>query len=74
GDRSPLRIEVKLVEHLGADTLVYGSCPALVASDGNPLMTVRLNGHHQPAMGEAIGLAADPADLHLFDAVTGKRI
>jgi len=71
---SPLRIEVKLVEHLGADTIVYGTCSAIDAAEGSGLMTLRLNGHHLPAMGEMIGLGADPADLHLFDAATGKRI
>ena len=73
----PLRFEVELVEHLGADTLLYGEASAATGGgngDKGGLVTVRLSGHHALAMGTVLGLTAEPAQLHLFDAATGRRL
>ena len=73
-DDAVLKLEVELVEHLGADTLLYGEASGVEGKGEGGLMTVRVPGHQALAMGTMVGLAADPAHLHLFDAVTGKRI
>ncbi|MBP2307897.1 sn-glycerol-3-phosphate ABC transporter ATP-binding protein UgpC [Azospirillum melinis] len=61
-------IEVELVEALGADTVVYGRLP-----DGESLL-VRMAGI--PTVRERDRLTVAPQDgaLHLFDAVTGRRM
>jgi len=61
-------IEVELVEALGADTVVYGRLP-----DGESLL-VRMAGI--PTVRERDRLTVAPQDgaLHLFDAVTGRRV
>nr|WP_295834675.1 sn-glycerol-3-phosphate import ATP-binding protein UgpC [uncultured Azospirillum sp.] len=61
-------IEIELVEALGADTVVYGRLP-----DGETLL-VRMAGI--PTVRERDSLTVAPQDgaLHLFDAVTGRRV
>ncbi|CBS85932.1 sn-glycerol-3-phosphate import ATP-binding protein UgpC [Azospirillum lipoferum] len=61
-------IEVELVEALGADTVVYGRLP-----DGETLL-VRMAGI--PTVRERDRMTVAPQDgaLHLFDAVTGRRV
>ncbi|PGH54387.1 sn-glycerol-3-phosphate ABC transporter ATP-binding protein UgpC [Azospirillum palustre] len=61
-------IEIELVEALGADTVVYGRLP-----DGESLL-VRMAGI--PTVRERDRLTVTPQDgaLHLFDAVTGRRV
>jgi len=65
-----VKLKVALVEHLGADTLIYGQASAV---DGG-LLTIRMSGHETPPAGEVMGLAIDSRHLHLFDTETGKRI
>ncbi len=55
-------------EYLGADTVV-----ACTVGDGIRLLA-RLPGRADIADGAAAHFAADPADLHLFDAATGRRL
>ncbi|HMO07476.1 MAG TPA: TOBE domain-containing protein, partial [Paracoccaceae bacterium] len=55
------------VEKLGGETLVYAH------AEPHGLLTVRLFGEHDYAVGEAVGLTPDPARLFRFDA-EGQRI
>jgi len=63
----PIRVE--LAEMLGADTIVHGRL-----GEGGPTLLARLPGSVRIAMGDRLTLAADPAQVHLFDADTGRRI
>jgi sn-glycerol 3-phosphate transport system ATP-binding protein len=63
----PLDVQVELVEPLGADTLVHG----LV--DGVSL-TARLPADARVASGDQLRLWVPPERLHLFDAVSGRRL
>jgi sn-glycerol 3-phosphate transport system ATP-binding protein len=64
-----VQLAVDLAEALGADTLVHGRL-----AGGGLGVTARLNGAALPVAGETITLAVDAADLHLFDASSGRRM
>ncbi|MGI4799548.1 MAG: ABC transporter ATP-binding protein [Janthinobacterium lividum] len=63
-DGIPLTVE--LVEPLGSETLVHGRM-----ADGTPLLA-KLNG--AAPVGDAVSVALDPAELHVFDRQTGRRL
>ena len=64
-----LTIVVDLVEPLGADTLVYGH----LTDRGDARVAARLHAS-MPAAEGALALRYDPANVHWFDAASGKRI
>jgi multiple sugar transport system ATP-binding protein len=59
--------KIDVVERLGSDTYAY------VAQRDGELVTVRLPGNARLTVGETVGLAFDPAEVHLFDA-EGKTL
>jgi sn-glycerol 3-phosphate transport system ATP-binding protein len=62
----PLRVQA--IEMLGAERLIYGTL-------GETLFTVRLDATlAHPKIGDVVGLRADPAHLHWFDATTSARV
>ena len=63
------RFCAELVEHLGADTLVYGAL-----GEGGADITLRLAGISQMKPGDVIALAIDPRNVHVFDSDSGKRL
>ena len=65
-----IAVRVELVEHLGADTLVYG----YAAWDAQNLLTLRMQGSHAFGVGETVTLVPNAGSQHLFDRETGKRI
>jgi sn-glycerol 3-phosphate transport system ATP-binding protein len=66
----PLRIEVDLIEALGADSILYGRLPD---NDVVPLL-VRVPGSTPIRLGDRLHLSPDPGSVHLFDATTGHRL
>ncbi|QBF33092.1 sn-glycerol-3-phosphate ABC transporter ATP-binding protein UgpC [Thalassococcus sp. S3] len=62
-------VTVRLVEQLGADTVVHGT-PA----DGAEPLLVRLSGAVTPQIGTELHLAAAPEHLHLFESEGGARV
>ncbi|MBF4163590.1 ABC transporter ATP-binding protein [Nocardioides acrostichi] len=70
-DEGGLPITVTVVEELGADSFVYGSCDV----EGAPSnVIVRVAGRHHPAKGEVMHVTTDPANVHVFDTETGERL
>jgi sn-glycerol 3-phosphate transport system ATP-binding protein len=67
-DGSGLVLELDLVEHLGADTLVHGH----LDGDAKTLVTVRVGGQFDTT-GKQLTLAAS-ATIHLFDPATQRRL
>ena len=59
--------EVIVVEPMGAET-------ELLIKAGSEQVTLMTNGRPNVNPGERIGLALDPAAIHLFDQKTGQRI
>ncbi len=68
GTAAALELTVGIVEQLGADSLVHGTI------GGKDAAVLRLDGIHTLASGAVLGLEIAPAQIHLFDAQTGKRI
>jgi multiple sugar transport system ATP-binding protein len=65
----PYRFEatVSVVEPMGSESL-------LVVAAGGIDIQVRLSGRAYPRAGAPIGLAVNPAELHLFDAAGGRSV
>jgi multiple sugar transport system ATP-binding protein len=68
----PLRLEVTLVEELGADAYVYGRLPG-DDPDSKPFV-VRHAGRVQPDVGDIIGLDVAEGTELIFDPTTGSRV
>ena len=66
-----LPITVTVVEELGADSFVYGTCDV----EGTPSnVIVRVSGRHHPQKGETLYVTTDPQHVHAFDTETGERL
>jgi multiple sugar transport system ATP-binding protein len=66
-----LPVSVTVVEELGADSFVYGTCDV----EGTPSnVIVRIAGRHHPRKGEVLHVTTDPTHVHVFDTDTGERL
>ena len=66
-----LPIDVTVVEELGADGFVYGTCEA----EGTPAhVIVRVTARGTVRPGDRIHVTTDPRQVHVFDTETGERI
>jgi multiple sugar transport system ATP-binding protein len=72
GDDEALKIEVKLVEELGADAYVYGELPGDTA-DMRPYV-VRFDGRVPPRIGDVVSVHFRSGDEHAFHPETGERL
>ncbi|MEZ5844847.1 MAG: sn-glycerol-3-phosphate import ATP-binding protein UgpC [Hyphomicrobiaceae bacterium] len=70
GDAPGLAFTVELVEHLGADTIIYGRFP----DAGRDRLVVRVNGDRDFAVSSQLSLRIPAGALHLFDPATGRRV
>ncbi|MBZ5736187.1 sn-glycerol-3-phosphate ABC transporter ATP-binding protein UgpC [Nocardioides sp. TRM66260-LWL] len=70
-DAGGLPITVTVVEELGADGFVYGTCDV----EGTPSnVIVRISARDSIRKGEVIHVTTDPAHVHVFDTETGARL
>ena len=67
-----LKIEVKLVEELGADAYVYGTLEGDDATARN--FTVRFDGRVPPRIGEVVEVGVRTNEEHTFHPETGERL
>ena len=65
----PLRIQVGLLEHLGANTLLHGKI-----ENSDTGITASIPGHLDAEPGSILGFTAPVERQHLFETDTGKRI
>ncbi|MCR1782353.1 sn-glycerol-3-phosphate ABC transporter ATP-binding protein UgpC [Nocardioides carbamazepini] len=66
-----LPVEVGVVENLGADSYLYGRSTIEGAVQD---VVIRVEGHGRAAPGDTVHVTTDPAHVHVFDAVSGRRI
>ncbi len=67
-----LKIEVMLVEELGADAYVYGVLPG--DQPGDKHFIVRFDGRVPPRIGDTLTLDVQPNEEHAFHPETGERL
>ncbi len=67
-----LKVEIDLVEELGADAYIYGELPGAKATD-KPFIA-RVDGRTPPKKGETVHFAPKMDHIHLFNTETGLRI
>ena len=66
-----LKVEVDVVEELGADAFVYGH----TFLDGQEHeITARVDARKPPAKGDTLFVKPKAGHVHLFDTSTGKRL
>ncbi len=71
-DNKGLKVEINLVEELGADAYIYGTLPGASTSD-KPFIA-RVDGRTPPKKGETINFAPKMDHIHLFNTESGLRI
>ncbi len=64
-----ITVTVDTIEHLGAETLLYGFIPS-----SQTRITMKINGYWSGSVGETIHLHARKEHLHAFDPDTKKRL
>jgi multiple sugar transport system ATP-binding protein len=66
-----LPVQVTVVEELGSDSFVYGTCDV----EGTPSnVIVRVPAREQVRKGDMLYVTTDPRDVHVFDSTTGLRL
>jgi multiple sugar transport system ATP-binding protein len=71
GPGEGIPVTVRLIEELGADAFVYGSCEAR----GTPHdLIVRVKGRDSARKGDVLFVTTDPAHVHVFDKERGDRL
>ncbi len=53
---------------------LLGDAALVAVKLGTEFATVKVGPGEERRMGETVGVAIDPAQVHLFDAATGQRI
>ncbi len=66
-----LPVTVTVVEELGADAFIYGTCD-VQGTPGNVI--IRVSGRDVRRKGEVMHLTTDPQNVHVFDTRTGERL
>ena len=75
GDRPGMPVVVDVVEELGSDTYLYCSTPETEGDLGaSRAITVRRDATSDHVGGEQLNLQPQLHAVHLFDAVTGRRL
>jgi len=66
-----LPVSVTVVEELGSDSYIYGSCDV----EGTPSnIIVRVSAKDRVSRGDTLYVTTDPSDVHVFDTETGLRL
>jgi len=66
-----LPVQVTVVEELGADAYIYGTC-GVEGAPSSVVVRIDSRRHHQK--GDTVHVTTDPAHVHVFDTVTGERL
>jgi multiple sugar transport system ATP-binding protein len=70
-DDGGLPVKVTVVEELGADAYVYGTCDVAGTPEN---VVVRIEARRSHQKGEIVHVTTDPHHVHVFDTVSGERL
>ena len=71
-DKDSLRVEVDVVEELGADAYLY--CHTSDLGQSGSIVVVRIDGREKVARGDRLQVKVLPEHTHGFSTETGMRI
>jgi len=74
GEGEGFPFEVVVVEELGSDAYAYGTLHTSRGSEGDKLLTLRVDARRPPMKGETIHIEINPDEAHVFSAETGRRV
>ncbi|MBM7783733.1 ABC transporter ATP-binding protein [Tenggerimyces flavus] len=69
-----LKVEVAVVEELGADAYLYGLLDGSGTAEDQKEIIARIDARRPPEKGVSVKLAADAERIHLFSTSTGERL
>jgi multiple sugar transport system ATP-binding protein len=72
GDGFPF--EVVVVEELGSDAYAYGTMHTSRGTEGDKLLTLRVDARKPPMKGDVIHIAINPDEAHVFSSESGRRV
>ena len=70
GDEPSLRMQVKVVEYLGSESVLVGH----LEGHSQTRLTAVVPGNRSDLTRQSADLAVQPSDLHLFDTASGQRL
>ena len=71
GEGDGLPVKITVVEELGADAFIYGTCGVEGAPDQ---VVIRVDGRRTHHKGDTVHVSTDPQHVHVFDTDTGARL
>jgi multiple sugar transport system ATP-binding protein len=74
GEGEGFPFEVVVVEELGSDAYAYGTMHTSRGSEGDKLLTLRVDARKPPMKGEVIHLQINPEEAHVFSTESGRRV
>ena len=74
--RKGIRIDVGVVEELGADAFIYGTLAGIAEDELITAQQIvgRIHGRTPPNRGETVRLQIDPVHVHVFSKESGDRL
>jgi multiple sugar transport system ATP-binding protein len=74
GEGEGFPFEVVVVEELGSDAYAYGTMHSSRGSEGDKLLTLRVDARKPPMKGEVIHISINPDEAHVFSSGSGHRV
>jgi multiple sugar transport system ATP-binding protein len=74
GEGEGFPFEVVVVEELGSDAYAYGTMHTSRGTEGDKLLTLRVDARKPPMKGEVVYLTINPDEAHVFSSETGRRV
>jgi multiple sugar transport system ATP-binding protein len=74
GEGEGFPFEVVVVEELGSDAYAYGTMHTSRGTEGDKLLTLRVDARKPPMKGEVIHLEINPDEAHVFSTESGRRV
>ena len=74
GEGEGFPFEVVVVEELGSDAYAYGTMHTTRGTEGDKLLTLRVDARKPPMKGDVVYVAINPDEAHVFSSESGRRV